>query len=100
MSSQTPPAEADNTDIHPKRLAVGYVVVVAFLIVAVSVSISIGSERDPAPAIGGFYTSESACLGDDFKIEQSGQFVDLSGSSSGKLRLQEDRLEGTVNCAD
>ena len=81
-------------------MAVGYALVVAFLVVAVSVSISIGSERNPAPAIGGFYTSESACLGEDFTLEQSGQFVDLSGSSSGKLRLRDDRLEGTVNCAE
>jgi Kef-type K+ transport system membrane component KefB len=77
----------------------GYAVVVAFLVVAVSVSISVGTDRNAAPGIGGFYTSTSACLGDDFKIEQSGQFVDLSGSSSGKLRLRDDRLKGTVDCA-
>ncbi len=100
MSTGNPPAEAQTKDINPRRLAIGYAGVIAFLVVAVYVSMSIGTERQAAPAIGGFYTSESACLGADFKIEQSGQFVDLSGSSSGKLRLRDDRLKGTVDCAD
>ena len=66
--------------------------------VAVSVSISVGEEREPAPAVGGFYV-DLGLLGEDFKLEQSGQFVDMSGSASGKLRLRDDRLKGTVDCA-
>jgi len=81
------------------RLIGGYGVVTAFLIVAVVASISIGSDRKAAPEIGAFYTSTSSCLGDDFKLQQSGQYVDLSGSSKGKLRLRDDHLRGTVDCA-
>ena len=70
------------------RLIAGYVAVTAFLIAAIGTSISIGSDREAEPAIGGFYSSTSDCLGERFKLQQSGQFVDLSGSSTGKLRLQ------------
>src|SRR5439155_7079027 len=46
-----------------------------------------------------FYKSASTCLGKDFKLVQSGEFVDLSGGGSGKLRLRHDHLRGTVDCA-
>jgi Kef-type K+ transport system membrane component KefB len=98
-STHTPAAEAESADINPTRLIVGYIGVAFFLVVAMAVSISIGRDRHPAPAIGGFYTSSSACLGKDFKLIQSGQFVDMSGSASGKLRLRNDHLKGTVDCA-
>ncbi len=71
----------------------------AFLVAAIGTSISIGSDRHAAPAIGGFYSSSSACLGKSFKLQQSGQFVDLSGSSTGKLRLRDGALRGTAHCA-
>lgn len=77
----------------------GYLAVTAFLIAAIGTSITIGSNRDAEPAIGGFYSSTAACLGDNFKLQQSGQFIDLSGSSTGKLRLQSGRLHGTAHCA-
>ncbi len=82
------------------RLLVGYLVVTAFLVVAMFVSISIGSDRSAEPTIGGFYSSSSSCLGKDFKLQQSGQFIDLSGSSTGELRLQSGNLHGTANCAE
>jgi Kef-type K+ transport system membrane component KefB len=81
------------------RLIGGYIAVSAFLAAAVAISISIGHDRHPAPAIGGFYSSASSCLGKDFKLQQSGEFVDLSGSSKGELRLRGDNLRGTVDCA-
>jgi len=81
------------------RLIGGYVAVTAFLIAAIGASISIGSDRHAEPAIGGFYSSSAACLGDNFKLVQSGQFVDLSGGSTGKLRLRSGHLRGTAHCA-
>ena len=81
------------------RLIAGYLAVTAFLIAAIGASISIGSNRDAEPAIGGFYKSTAACLGDNFKLQQSGQFIDLSGTSTGKLRLQSGSLHGTAHCA-
>ena len=80
------------------RLIAGYLAVTAFLIAAIGTSISIGSNRHAEPGIGGFYSS-TACLGNNFKLQQSGQFIDLSGSSTGKLRLQSGSLHGTAHCA-
>jgi K+:H+ antiporter len=77
----------------------GYAAVFGFLAAAVLTSISIGHDRHAAKAIGGFYSSPSGCLGKDFKLQQSGQFVDLSGSSTGELRLRGNHLRGTVDCA-
>ncbi len=81
------------------RLVVGYVAVAAFLIAAVAISVSIGRGEHAQPAIAGFYTSDSVCLGERFTLTQSGQFVDVGGDAGGKLRLRDDRLTGTVDCA-
>ncbi|MEP6909825.1 MAG: cation:proton antiporter [Actinomycetota bacterium] len=81
------------------RLIGGYIAIVAFLIASIGASISIGSDRHAEPAIGAFYSSSSSCLGDNFKLQQSGQFVDMSGSATGKLRLQSGHLRGTAHCA-
>src|SRR6266702_4059877 len=80
------------------RLIAGYVAVFAFLAAAVAISLSVGHHRHPAPAVAGFYSSTSACLGKSFKLEQSGQFVDLGGGPSGKLRLRSGHLTGKVHC--
>ncbi|HEX4931087.1 MAG TPA: cation:proton antiporter [Gaiellaceae bacterium] len=85
-------------DLGGARLIVGYLAVAVFLVVAVAISVSVGRDEHAQPAIAGFYSSDSDCLGGSFKLVQSGQFVDLSGDSGGKLRLDEDRLTGTVDC--
>jgi Kef-type K+ transport system membrane component KefB len=92
------PAE-DIQSFSRTRLIAGYLAVFAFLAAAIGISISIGHNRHAAHAIGGFYSSTSGCLGNDFKLQQSGQFVDLSGSSDGELRLRGNHLSGTVDCA-
>ena len=80
------------------RLVVGYVSVFVFLAAAVAISLSIGHSRHAAPSIAGFYTSSATCLGKDFSFVQSGEFVDLHGGPSGKLRIHGDRLTGTAHC--
>jgi len=85
--------------LNGKRLAIGYAAMLTFLAAAVAISVSVGRDRNPAPAIAGFYTSSSDCLGSSFKLAQSGQFIDLSQGVTGKLRLQDGHLTGTVNCA-
>ena len=98
--SQTSAIPKDETGEFSKtRLIAGYLAVTAFLIAAIGTSVSIGSNRHAEPAIGGFYSSTSSCLGKSFKLLQSGQFIDLSGSSTGKLRLQSGQLKGTAHCA-
>jgi Kef-type K+ transport system membrane component KefB/nucleotide-binding universal stress UspA family protein len=101
VSSASAAVEAVGTahKLNGKRLLVGYAVMLSFLAAAVAISVGIGRDRNPAPAIGGFYTSSSDCLGSSFKLAQSGQFVDLSQGATGKLRLQNGHLTGTVDCA-
>jgi Kef-type K+ transport system membrane component KefB len=83
------------------RLVAGYGAVFAFLATAVAVSLTAGHHRHAAPAVAGFYGSQSsACLGKTFKLEQSGEFVDLGDGPSGKLRLRGDHLKGTAHCLD
>ena len=93
-----------STTVEPlggMRLVAGYVAVFAFLAAAVAVSLSAGHHRHAAPAVAGFYSSQSsACLGKTFRLDQSGEFVDLGGGPSGKLRLRGDHLKGTAHCLD
>jgi Kef-type K+ transport system membrane component KefB len=75
----------------------GYLVLAGGLAVCVTVSIYAGNDEKPAPAIAGIYRlTPNRCLGDDVRVDQSGQFVDLAG---GKLRLRHGRLAGDVSCA-
>jgi hypothetical protein len=95
----TADTEVFSNRLTPTRWILGYVVVFGLLAVAIGISFGIGRSHHPEPAIGGFYTSSSTCLGSTFKLSQSGQFVDLGEGVSGKLRLQHGHLKGTVNCA-
>jgi Kef-type K+ transport system membrane component KefB len=99
MSSSSAVPKDEAGEFSKTRLIAGYLAVTAFLIAAMGASITIGSDRKAEPGIGGFYSSTSSCLGDNFKLQQSGQFIDMSGSSTGKLRLQSGRLHGTAHCA-
>ncbi len=98
----TTASASSSSDLRGLRLLLGYAVVVAFLVVAFAISISIGNSEDPPTAVAGFYTSGSTCLGNLVRLDQSGVFVDLDGpgQSEGKLRLDEDRLTGDVTCVD
>jgi Kef-type K+ transport system membrane component KefB len=95
-----PIVPADRDGQNASRLVVGYIAVIGFLTAAVTVSIAIGHGRHAEPAVAGFYTSTSACLGANFKLAQSGQFIDLSDGPSGKLRLRRGHVRGTVKCVD
>src|SRR6266487_6999412 len=99
MASVVAPEPADRAgSLSGVRLIAGYVAVVGFLAAAVIVSISGGHGRHAAPGVAGFWSSQNACLGKSFKLDQSGSFVDLSGGPSGKLRIRHDRLSGTAGC--
>jgi Kef-type K+ transport system membrane component KefB len=95
-----PAAPAEQGDrLAGLRLIAGYVAVTGFLVAAIATSIGIGDSRHAAPGIAGFYTSSSACLGKDFKLVQSGEFLDVSGGATGKLRLRHGHLRGNLTCA-
>jgi Kef-type K+ transport system membrane component KefB len=76
----------------------GYAVVGVLVAVAAVVSILAGRDEHPAPAFAGFYTSASACLGTNFKVSQSGQFVDFGSGPEAKFRLSDSQLKGDVTC--
>ena len=83
------------------RLVVGYGIVIAFLIVAIGISISLGNEREPATPIGANYTAEgSECLAGEFELEQSGEFVTSTAAAAPAAPLDGDQLTGDVTCAD
>src|SRR5437764_2365046 len=90
---------ADTNKLTGVRLVAGYVAVTGSLVAAIATSIGIGDSRHAAPGIAGFYSSSSACLGKAFKIVQSGEFLDVSGGASGKLRLRHNHLTGKLTCA-
>ena len=93
------PSEAANA-ARGWRLVVGYAAVAVLLAAAASVSIAIGRNEEPQPAIAGFYTSSAPCLGERFELRQSGQYVDLGGGVGGTLRFKDGRITGDVECRD
>ncbi|TMK69555.1 MAG: hypothetical protein E6G50_12030 [Actinobacteria bacterium] len=90
--------EEESKTLGGMRLVVGYAAVAAILAAATSVSIVLGHDEHAAPGIAGFYKSSSACLGSNFKLGQSGQFVDLGSGPSGKLRFRHGHLTGDITC--
>ena len=88
------------TDVSAARLVLGYLILAAAVAGAVAFSISVGHGEDPPAAIAGVYrVAGTQCLGRSVELEQSGSFVDVSGGdASGKLRLDDGRLTGTIDC--
>src|SRR5262245_43265335 len=77
----------------------GYLGLGGLLAACAVISLSAGHGEHAAPGIAGYYdVSGSSCLGKSLRIDQSGQFVNLSDGPSGKLRLQHERLTGTAGC--
>ncbi|MFN2467134.1 MAG: cation:proton antiporter [Gaiellaceae bacterium] len=89
------------------RLVVAYVVLFAVGGALAATSFLLGEGRSAQPKVAGIFGTYAPCLGGagQFRLEQSGQFVDASGldaakSFGGALRLRHQRLTGTVRCAD
>jgi hypothetical protein len=98
---------AGTVDRSGRRVAVAYVLLLAFVAVVAAVVLRAGADRRPAPAVGGAYRLDQAppCLGGPggrLELAQSGQFVGLDGpgATSGELRLRGGRLTGPVTCRD
>jgi hypothetical protein len=87
------------------RLVAFYIGLAVITAAVVAVVISIGTGEDPQPPIAGGYnvSGESACLGPQFDLKQSGQFVNAENAEetlSGSLRFEDGKLTGTVDCID
>ena len=84
------------------RVLIFYIVLaVATAIVATTV-FSAGQDRKPQKAIaGGYDTADNPCLGAQFDVKQSGQFVTLENADdnlAGTLELDRNSLTGDVSC--
>ena len=84
-----------------RRLAGGYVVLAAFLAGSSAAALGLSARVDAAPDVAGAYAVEPArCLGPRVEIEQSGQFLALSGGGAAELRLRDGRVAGDAACPD
>ncbi len=86
-------------------MAIYYGLLAAMTAVVVVFVVSQGSDRHAQRAIAGGYdlAAGSPCLGQQFNLLQSGEFVtveDPQSGAGGKLLFKGGRLTGTVNCAD
>ncbi len=98
-------AEGDTgTPVGGRRLLVFYVVLAVLTASCAAVVIAAGGDESPQPEIaGGYHDAAPACLGSDFDLKQSGQFVSLEsadGDLGGALRFENGRLTGDVTCVD
>ena len=86
-----------------RRLVAFYLVLAALTVAAVALVIAAGADEEPQPEIaGGYHAATPACLGQEFDVKQSGQFVSLDGAGElgGALRFEQGKLTGDVTCVD
>ncbi len=88
-----------------RRILVFYALIAAIVAAGVAISVSLGEDKEAAPAIAGGYAldQDNPCLGSEIELEQSGEFVNLGNSDdtiSGRLRFQDGRLTGDAECLD
>jgi Kef-type K+ transport system membrane component KefB/nucleotide-binding universal stress UspA family protein len=87
------------------RLIFFYAALFAAVGTVIVVALAAGESQEPQPPIAGGYDLERSdpCLGEQFDIKQSGQFVNLENPEqtlSGSLRFERDMLSGEVSCVD
>jgi Kef-type K+ transport system membrane component KefB len=88
-----------------RRIFAFYAVLALLTAACVTVVIVVGSDESAQPEIAGGYHVEAGagCLGADFDVKQSGQFVSLDnaqGDLGGALRFKDGELTGQVECVD
>ena len=88
------------------RLTVFYVVLAVATAITAFLVIDAGKDKEGQPSIvGGYDTTGAAmaCLGPQFDVKQSGQFINLDNAKStlsGKLKWKDGSLTGSVNCLE
>jgi len=89
---------------NQRRLAIFYLTLVAILAGVVAYVVTEGADKQSQPPIAGGYDASAAgsCLGKQFDVKQSGQFIGIKGDSDagGQLRLEDGRVTGDVTCID
>lgn len=98
--------DAAPRSVGTRRLAIYYGILIVLLAIVIAVVASRGSSEHAQKQIAGGYdvaAGGSACLGRQFNVVQSGQFVTFAEPQSGagaKLKFNGGRLTGNVDCAD
>ncbi len=91
-------------DVGTRRLAIYYGLLAALTTAIVFYVASQGAHQTAQRSIaGGYDASGAACLGQQFNLVQSGQFVtvqDPQSGAGGKLRFKSGGLTGSVDCVD
>ncbi len=86
----------------PRRLVLFYLTLMAIVAAAGVYVATAGKDREAQPNIAGGYdaTGPSRCLGAQFDVTQSGEFVAIRGKGDvgGKLLWRDRRLTGDVTC--
>src|SRR3954470_14561249 len=86
----------------PRKLIALYAGLAALVAASLAISLTLGADEDPEPAVAGGYALDSSvpCLGRTFTIRQSGQFGNLSaGDVSAPIRIRDGHITGDVDCA-
>jgi len=87
-----------------RRLAIFYVILLAVLAGVVAFVVPAGERKQTERPIAGGYDVRTAnpCLGPQFDVRQSGEFVAIAapGGVGGQLRLRDGLLSGDVTCRD
>jgi Kef-type K+ transport system membrane component KefB len=92
------------TPAGSRRLVVFYLLLAAVTATCVVLVIAAGADEHAQPEIaGGYHAATPGCLGTEFDLKQSGQFVSLDGAGGqlgGALRFEHGRLTGDVTCVN
>ncbi|MEA2298429.1 MAG: hypothetical protein QOF77_1365 [Solirubrobacteraceae bacterium] len=97
--------DAAPRSVGTRRLAIYYGLLAAVTVIVVVFVVSKGAHQHAQRPIAGGYDVDAGaqCLGQQFNIVQSGQFVTLEdpqNGAAGKLTFKGSRLTGTLTCAD
>jgi Kef-type K+ transport system membrane component KefB len=98
--------DAAPRSVGTRRLVIYYALLAAVLLAVVAVVATRGSSEHAQAQIAGGYDvgpGASNCLGEQFNVVQSGQFVSFlepQSGAGGKLRFKGNRLTGTLSCAN
>jgi Kef-type K+ transport system membrane component KefB len=97
--------QAEPEGVPKRRLVAFYLLLFAAVGVVAALGISAGSDEETQPVIAGGYdlAEPDPCLGREFDLKQSGQFVSLDNPDQtlgGALSFEGDALTGEVSCVD
>ncbi|MEK6328018.1 MAG: cation:proton antiporter [Actinomycetota bacterium] len=97
-------AQPEQRDVSRRSVTGLYAVLLVVTVVVLGLVLGTGGDRKTEKAVAGTYTvaPASSCLGKEFELKQSGQFINLGtpkgGSPSARAKLDGDKVTGDVKC--